>query len=100
MLHHVVLFRLTETIDDARQAELMAAFAALSTRIPDIIQLHVRRDILPPDSRRPVSSHYGLIGQFADLAALKRYQQHPDHVAALDQLRPYIEQMLVLDYEL
>lgn len=100
MLHHVVLFRLHATIDEAALAEVMAQFAALPAQIPEIIQLDVRRDVLPPDARRLVSSHYGLIGQFADLDALKRYQQHPQHVAVLDQIRPHIEQMLVLDYEL
>lgn len=100
MLQHVVLFRLTETTDDARLAELIAAFAALPAAIPEIVQLDVQRDVLPPEARRPVSSHFGLIGQFADLEALRRYQQHPRHVAALDQLRPHIEQMLVLDYNL
>lgn len=100
MLQHVVLFRLTETIDDARLVDLIAAFAALPAQIPEIIQLDVQRDVLPSEARRPVSSHFGLLGQFADLEALRRYQQHPQHVAALDQLRPYIEQMLVLDYNM
>ena len=100
MLHHIVLFQIKDTLDEVRLAEIMADFAALHTHIPDIIQLNVRRDILPPESRRPVSSHYGLMVQVADLDALKRYQQHPQHVAILDRIRPHIEQMLVLDYEL
>lgn len=99
MLQHIVLFKIKQTLDEAGQAEMMQQFAELRAVIPEIIQLDVRRDVLPPESRRPVSSHYGLIGLFADLDALKRYQQHPRHVEVLDGLRPHIDQMLVLDYE-
>lgn len=99
MLHHVVLFQLEPAIDAATLDASIAEFAGLAAHIQEIVQIDVRRDVLPPDARRPVSSHFGLLGQFADLQALKRYQQHPLHVAALDRLRPHIAQMLVLDYE-
>lgn len=94
MLHHIVLFRLREPLA-ASLAELEAPFAALPAQIAEIAALEVRRDIVG----RPVSAHFGLVSQFADRDALARYQQHPAHVAAFEQLKPHLDQMLVLDYE-
>jgi quinol monooxygenase YgiN len=76
-------------------ADLMAHFEALPAAIPEIEQLEVRRDMVG----RPVSCHFGLVSQFADLDALRAYQQHPVHVAAFERTREHLESMLVLDYE-
>jgi quinol monooxygenase YgiN len=94
MLQHIVLFRLKEDVDEPMIAERMADFVALAEQIAEIARLEVRRDIVG----RPVSSHFGLISEFADQESLRRYQQHPAHVAAFERLKPYLDQMLVLDY--
>jgi quinol monooxygenase YgiN len=95
MIQHIVLFRLKEDVHEATIAEHMADFAALTGQIPEITQLEVQRDIVG----RPVSSHFGLVSQFVDQESLRRYQQHPAHVAAFDRLKPQLDHMLVLDYE-
>ncbi|HEX6289858.1 MAG TPA: Dabb family protein [Herpetosiphonaceae bacterium] len=95
MIHHLVLFRLKEDVDEATIAEHMADFAALTDEIAEIAGLDVRRDIVG----RPVSCHFGLVSQFTDTDALRRYQQHPSHVAAFERLKPRLDHMLVLDYE-
>ncbi len=93
MIQHIVLFRLKEGIDEDTLAQHMADFESLVDEIPDIEQIEVRRDIVG----RPVSCHFGLVSQFTDMDALRRYQQHPEHVEALDRLKPNVEHML--DYE-
>jgi len=95
MIQHIVLFRLKEDVDEATIAEHMADFAALKDTIAEIARLEVQRDIVG----RPVSSHFGLVSQFADQESLRSYQQHPAHVAAFDRLKPRLDHMLVLDYE-
>lgn len=95
MIQHIVLFRLKEDIQEEIIAEHMADFESLVDEIPEIDEIEVKRDIVA----RPVSCHFGLVSQFADMDALRRYQQHPEHVAALDRLKPDLESMLVLDYE-
>lgn len=95
MIQHIVLFRLKEGVGEAAIAEHMADFAALKDEIAEIDLLEVQRDIVG----RPVSSHFGLVSRFTDQDALKRYQQHPAHVAAFDRLKPRLDHMLVLDYE-
>ena len=95
MIHHIVLFRLNDGVDEETIAEHMADFESLLDEIPEIDQLDVKRDLVG----RPVSCHFGLVSQFADMAALRRYQQHPEHVEAFDRLKPHLQQMLVLDYE-
>jgi quinol monooxygenase YgiN len=94
MLQHIVLFRLKDDVDETTIAERMADFAALVDEIAEIAELEVRRDIVG----RPVSAHFGLVSQFADQEALRRYQQHPAHIAAFERLKPQLDQMLVLDY--
>ena len=96
MIQHIVLFRLNPDVDEAMIVAHMADFAALADTIDEIARLEVKRDIVG----RPVSAHFGLVSQFADLDALRRYQQHPSHVAAFERLKPRLDHMLVLDYEL
>lgn len=95
MIQHIVLFRLKEEFDETTIAEHMADFAALTDVIAEIAQLDIKRDIVG----RPVSAHFGLVSQFADLEALRRYQQHPSHIAAFERIKPRLDHMLVLDYE-
>ncbi len=96
MIHHLVLFRLQADVDETLIVEHMADFAALKDQIATIAQLEVKRDIVG----RPVSAHFGLVSQFTDQDALREYQQHPNHIAAFDRLKPRLDHMLVLDYEL
>ncbi len=95
MIQHIVLFRLKADVSEEVIADLMAHFEALPAAIPEIDHLDVRRDIVG----RPVSCHFGLVSRFADMDALRAYQQHPVHVAAFERTKPYLESMLVLDYE-
>jgi quinol monooxygenase YgiN len=96
VIQHIVVFRLKPDVDEAAIGEHMADFAALAGQIGEIAQLEVQRNIV----ERPVAAHFGLVSQFADLDALRRYQQHPSHMAAFERLKPRIDHMLVLDYEL
>ena len=95
MIQHIVLFRLKEGIEEEVIAEHMADFESLVDGIPEINEIEVKRDIVA----RPVSCHFGLVSKFGDMDALQCYQQHPEHVAAFDRLKPNLESMLVLDYE-
>lgn len=95
MIQHVVLFRLRENLEETVIRDLMAHFEALPAAISEIEHLEVQRDIVS----RPVSCHFGLVSRFADMDALKRYQQHTLHVAAFERVKEHLDQMLVLDYE-
>ena len=95
MIQHVVLFRLRENLEETVIRDLMAHFEALTAAIPEIDSLEVQRDIVG----RPVSCHFGLVSRFADMDALRAYQQHPLHVAAFERVKQHLDQMLVLDYE-
>jgi quinol monooxygenase YgiN len=95
VIRHIVLFQLRPDVSDIIIADLMAHFEALPAAIPEIEQLEVQRDIVG----RPVSCHFGLVSQFADMDALRAYQQHPVHIAAFERTKEYLNHMLVLDYE-
>ncbi len=95
MIQHIVMFRLKEGVDEAVISDLMAHFEALTAAIPEIGHLEVKRDIVG----RPVSCHFGLVSQFADMDALRAYQANPLHVAAFERTKQHLDSMLVLDYE-
>ncbi len=95
MIQHIVLFRLQETADENLVSDLMANYAALPAAIPEILHLDVVRDIVG----RPVSCHFGLVSRFADRDALRRYQEHPLHIAASERAEAHLDHKLVLDYE-
>lgn len=95
MIKHIVLFKLKAEATEEQIAAGMAGFSRLTGIIDELQDLEVQRDIVG----RPVSATFGLISRFADRASLGRYLSHPDHVAAVDAIRPLIDVYLVLDYE-
>ncbi len=95
MIQHIVLFRLRENAEETLISDLMAPFEALPAAIPEILHLEVARDIVG----RLVSCHFGLVSRFADRDALRRYQEHPVHIAAFERTKVHLDHMLVLDYE-
>lgn len=94
MLQHIVLFRLKPEATDAQIDAAMNGLRGLATIIPEIEEIEVRRDVVG----RPVSATFGLVSSFADAEALRQYNAHPQHVAAVDAFRALIESYLVLDY--
>ena len=79
MIRHLVMWQLLPEADGHSAAEnartIKAMLEALPTRIPEILSLSVGLNL--PE----ISGNCDLVldASFADLAALQRYQDHPEH---------------------
>lgn len=97
MIRHIVAFRLVAE-DAAGRAdaarELKSVLEALPERIPDVSSLEVGPDL------GKVDGHWDavLVSEHPDVAALERYQAHPEHQAALQRINSLVAARAVVDY--
>ena len=95
MLQHYVLIRYEKNVSDEHIAEFCRRMLALQTSIAGIEYLEIGRDILR-DAR---SWHLILIMRFASVAALRSYQQHPEHQKVMAFNRPFVADVALVDFD-
>jgi hypothetical protein len=99
VIRHVVAFRL-KAADAAQRAadaqRIQDELQSLRGRIDEILDLHVGLDL------GLVGGHWEvvLVSDFADNAALERYQAHPDHVRVAQGISGLMSDRAVVDYDL
>jgi hypothetical protein len=96
MIHHTVLLRWKPTTTVATQRDLAAKLVALKGAIPEIRTITTGPN-LDPDSAGEWP--FVLEVRVDDLAALKRYTDHPAHMAVVKELREAREARLAVDLE-
>ncbi len=94
MLTHVVVIKIKPGTERENVERVISNLRALPGRIPEIREFAVGEDIV----HSPRSFDYALVARFDDIAALKRYQQHPDHVPVGAALQAMAEQMVSVDF--
>jgi hypothetical protein len=95
MLQHYVLMRYQKSASDEHIAEFCRRMLALRTSIAGIQYLEIGRDILH-DAR---SWDLILIMRFASVAALRSYQQHPEHQKVMAFNQPLVADVATVDFE-
>jgi len=95
MLQHYVLIRYAKDAGEEHIAEFCKRMLELRTRIEGIAHLEIGRDILR-DAR---SWDLILILRFASVAALRRYQQHPEHLELMAFNQPFVTDVASVDFE-
>lgn len=95
MLQHYVCIRYVPGTPDAHIAEFCRRMLALRGRIAGIEHLELGRDILR-DAR---SWDLLLIMRFASVAALREYQQHPEHLQVMQFNQPHVAEVASVDFE-
>ena len=95
MLQHYVLIKYQKGTTDEHIAEFCRRMLALRTAISGIEHLEVGRDILR-DAR---SWDLILIMRFASTAALRSYQQHPEHQKLMAFNQPFVADVASVDFE-
>lgn len=92
MLTHVVLFTIP---DPADAAEAKKRLDSLVGKVPSLLSLqtglHVGAD--------PDAATLALITTHEDLAGLKAYNEHPDHVEVAQFIKPRRTGRVVVDHE-
>ncbi|MGB8644379.1 MAG: Dabb family protein [Anaerolineae bacterium] len=95
MLTHLVMVKFKSETPRAEIERIIAGLRSLPGRIPEIRRYELGEDIVHSER----SFDFGLVGQYDDLAALKRYQEHPDHAPLGAALRASAERMVAVDFE-
>ncbi len=98
MIRHVVLWKLKEQAEGRSKVEnaklIKVQLEALPGLVPGIRRLVVGMDVLKEGS----SWDLCLIAEFDDLEALKRYQDHPEHMRVAELVVRTRDQRAVVDY--
>lgn len=97
MIRHLVLLRFTDAADDARRAALAADFSSLGAQIDLIRALEWGVNVSPEGLDKGYT--HGFVVSFAQAADRDAYLPHPAHQAFVERLRPWLADVLVLDYE-
>jgi len=96
LLRHVVLFKFKEGTTPEQIAEVEDAFRALPSKIDVIHDFEWGTDVSVEGIARGFTHCFFLTFQSEEDRAV--YLPHPDHKAFGAVLRPYLDQVLVLDY--
>ena len=97
MLRHIVAFQLSAVEAAQRAADarhIRRELESLRDQIDDIDEIHVGIDQSLVDGNWEVV----LVSDFADNAALERYQRHPEHVRAAEGISALVANKAVVDY--
>jgi hypothetical protein len=95
-LRHVVSFKFKKEAKAEEIEKIEKAFAALKTKIAEIQSLEWGTDVGPEGLSKGFTHTWIL--RFKDVASLKTYIDHPDHVAFVKLLKPSLEDVFVMDF--
>jgi hypothetical protein len=92
VLTHIVFFKL---FDPAKAPEVRERILAMKGKIPELLELEVGVDVL----RSERSYDVALLSKHENMAAMQRYQVHPEHVALKGYLDTVRERSICVDFE-
>jgi quinol monooxygenase YgiN len=95
MLKHLVFFKFRPEATEAEIDDLVRSLQALPAIIPEIREFQLGRDVV----RSERSYDLGLVSAFDDLAAMQRYQVHPDHQAVVAKVKRLCSGVAAVDFE-
>lgn len=96
-VRHVVSFKFKPEATPADIQKIEKGFAELKGKIAEVQSIEWGTNISPED-RAKGFTHMWIV-TFADMAALKTYIHHPDHVAFVDLLKPSLDDVFVFDFQ-
>ena len=95
MLQHYVVIRYEEGVSHEHIEEFCRRMLALRSLVDGIDYLSIGRDIL----HDPRSWDLILIMRFSSVAALRIYQQHPEHQNVMAFNQPFVAAVASVDFE-
>jgi hypothetical protein len=99
MIRHYVAWRLAAGEAEQKQADarfVADTLEALVGRVPGLDALSVRPDVAGLEGNWDLV----LVADFASIAALEAYLTHPEHVAAVAQVKPLFAARAAVDVEI
>ncbi|MGC1479376.1 MAG: Dabb family protein [Chthoniobacterales bacterium] len=95
MVHHLVLFKLADGVDDDRVEWMMRQTRMMLLKIPEVQSVRCGKRI-DPDAEWP----FFLAVELENMERLAVYRDAPHHVKYLEEvIRPFTTDRLALDYE-
>ncbi|SFM42739.1 Dabb family protein [Thermodesulforhabdus norvegica] len=94
MLKHLVFLKFRDNISESDIEKLESMLDRLPSVIPEIKGYLFGRDVVKSER----SYDFALDSDFEDLDALKRYQQHPEHLKVLEHVKSICESILAVDF--
>lgn len=95
-IRHLVLLKFKAGTVPAEVQAIEAAFAALASKISAVQSLEWGTNNSPEGLAKGFAHCFNLT--FADEAGRATYLPHPDHLAFVEQLKPALDDLLVVDY--
>lgn len=97
MINHYVMFRLKGAPEEVAGAarEFKMAVEALPGIVPGLLSASVEQNCNPSESWSLI-----LTATVDSMESLKTYANHPDHLAAVNRLKPFIADRAAVDVEL
>lgn len=95
---HIVLVKFSEAASSTVVYDLSKAFAALSSLIPGISAFEAGQNDSPEGLNHGFT--HAFVMTFVDTAARDVYLPHELHQAFVERLKPYLADVLVVDYKL
>jgi hypothetical protein len=96
-IEHIVLFKFESSLSEADEAKFFALIHEWPQKIGGYLSLRIGRTF---DASRSQGFDYLLHTEFADIEALRHYQQHPVHLEFVEWTKQFGSQIIVLDIEL
>jgi len=96
VLRHVVLFKFKEGTPTEKVQEIVSAFSALPSKIPEIAGYEWGINNSPEGLNKGLT--HGFLLTFKSEADREIYLPHPDHKAFGALLTPHLDDVTVLDY--
>ena len=96
MIQHNVFFKWKPSMTRELEAQAFTAFRAMTKTIPGVVSVSVGHQNSPEGLGKGFTA--GLSVVFTDAAARDAYLPHPAHVAAVEPIRPHIDDVCVVDY--
>lgn len=96
VLRHVVLFKFKEGTAPEKVQEIVDAFSALPSKIPEIAGYEWGLNNSPEGLNKGLT--HGFLLTFKSEADRATYLPHPDHKAFGELLIPHLEDVTVVDY--
>ncbi|MBW1644770.1 MAG: Dabb family protein [Deltaproteobacteria bacterium] len=94
MIKHIIMIKFKPDTSEAQLAAIETGLAGLPAAIDEIISFEFGRDVVRADR----SFDFALVAVFADLAALERYQVHPQHQQVAALVRQAAAQVVAVDF--
>jgi len=96
MIQHVVFFKFKAETSEEQVDAIADGLSGLPERIEEIRGFVFGRDVI----RSERSYDFALVSTFDDLAALDRYQVHPEHQKVVALVKAAAQSVVAVDFEM